>query len=175
MNGKKNKKNDNHLYRVKYYQNIMETSTKVYLTNNEMDLFDPNFRYQINKLQFRKATKKGRITTIIDNLDEFCAGLEIPSNVLLSVIGRELSTRTSTDAIQCTHSLQGDIDIKNINTVVYTFIQSFVLCVNCGNPEVILRAKKSTNKIKQTCKACGNIQYLTCSNVDHVARLLLNC
>lgn len=152
----------------------METSTKVYLTNNEMDLFDPNFRYQINKLRFRKATKKGRITTIIENLDEFCAGLEIPSNVLLSVIGRELATRTSTDATQCTHSLQGDVDVKRINVVVYTFIQSFVLCVNCSNPEVILRAKK--DKIKQTCKACGNIQYLICPNVDHVARLLLaNC
>jgi translation initiation factor 2 beta subunit (eIF-2beta)/eIF-5 len=148
----------------------METSSKVYLTNNEMDLYDPNFRYQINKLQYRKATKKGRVTTIIDNLDEFCLGLDVPSNVLLSVIGRELSTRTSTGHV---HSLQGEFDAKTINVVVYTFIQSFVLCVNCGNPEVILRAKKATNKIKQTCKACGSNQYLMCPNVDHVARLLI--
>ena len=73
------------------------------------------------------------------------------------MLGKELSCKSGINKTQ-QYYLQGQYSNSQIKSIVYDFIQQYLLCVNCDKPEIMLKCKN--NKIKQTCKACGSNVYL---------------
>jgi translation initiation factor 2 beta subunit (eIF-2beta)/eIF-5 len=66
--------------------------------------------------------------------------------------------------------LIGKYTEKEIKTIVYNFIQKYLLCVLCDKPEVIL--KYTNDKIKQKCKACGNKCFINNNNDDDIIQII---
>ena len=135
----------------------MEHNNKLYLTSNKDVLFDEHYRYQISTLQISLALKKGTYITILDNYDDFCNELIFDKNLLIKVIGKSLSCKSGINKYNNAY-LQGQYAIQDIKNIVYSFIQNYLLCINCDKPEIKLKYKN--NKIKQKCGACGNNVYL---------------
>lgn len=132
----------------------MEHNNKLYLTSDENILFDNHYRYQISIL------KKGTYITLLDNFEKFCDELIFDKKILIKIIGKRLSCKSGIDKMG-RYYLQGNYSIIQIKDIIHTFIQNYLLCINCDKPEVNLKYKN--NKIKQKCKACGNNTYLNCN------------
>jgi translation initiation factor 2 beta subunit (eIF-2beta)/eIF-5 len=135
----------------------MEHNNKLYLTSDNSILFDDHYRYQMSTLQISLALKKGTYITIIDNYNDFCDELIFDKNLLIKVIGKSLSCKSGIDKHNNAY-LQGQYAFQDIKNIVYSFIQNYLLCINCDKPEI--RLKYKNNKIKQKCRACGNNSYL---------------
>jgi len=135
----------------------MEHNNKLYLTSDNSVLFDDHYRYQMSTLQISLALKKGTYITIIDNYNDFCDELIFDKNLLIKVIGKSLSCKSGIDKHNNAY-LQGQYAFQDIKNIVYSFIQNYLLCINCDKPEI--RLKYKNNKIKQKCRACGNNSYL---------------
>ncbi len=140
----------------------MEQYGKLYLTSDESVLLDTNYRYIICIMEYKKINKKGTLITILDNFIKFCQQLEFNKDILIKIIGKELSCKTGIDKNTNLYYLQGDFMPNQVNSILYNFIQKYLLCVKCDKPEVLLKCKNE--KIKQKCKACGNKCYL--ENID---------
>jgi translation initiation factor 2 subunit 2 len=111
----------------------------------------------MSTLQISLALKKGTYITIIDNYNDFCDELIFDKNLLIKVIGKSLSCKSGIDKHNNAY-LQGQYAFQDIKNIVYSFIQNYLLCINCDKPEI--RLKYKNNKIKQKCRACGNNSYL---------------
>lgn len=135
----------------------MEHNNRLYLTSDNSVLFDDHYRYQMSTLQISLALKKGTYITIIDNYNDFCDELIFDKNLLIKVIGKSLSCKSGIDKHNNAY-LQGQYAFQDIKNIVYSFIQNYLLCINCDKPEI--RLKYKNNKIKQKCRACGNNSYL---------------
>lgn len=144
----------------------MESNGHLYLTNNENTLFDPNYRYQIQPIEIHSATKKGTRITVLSNLNKFSNDLQFDKIALLSILAKKLSCRSGFDKTTKDGYLVGEYTPAQIKSILYCFIQKYLLCAQCGTPESAIKCveKASGNKIKQKCKACGNKCYL--ENVD---------
>ena len=78
-------------------------------------------------------------------------------DLLIKIIGKTLSCRSGVDK-SGHYYLHGEYAAEHVKTVVYTFIQKYLLCSSCDKPEVNLKYKNG--KIKQKCRACGSNVYL---------------
>jgi translation initiation factor 2 beta subunit (eIF-2beta)/eIF-5 len=135
----------------------MEHKGKLYLTKDEMVLMDDHYRYKCVVLETAHANKKGTMVTMLLNWEVFCRGVQFDKTVLLRIVGKKLKCRTTSDK-NGLYYLQGQYNEQVVKTVVYEFIQFFLLCDACGKPEVQLKCKK--HGVKQRCRACGHNAYL---------------
>lgn len=148
----------------------MEHNGKLYLTSDEATLFDTHYRYQISTLQTSIILNKGTYIVILDNFEKFCKELMFDAQLLIKIIGKELSCKSGINKTK-QYYLQGQYTTNQITQIVYDFIQNYLLCVACDKPEINLKYKNG--KIKQKCRACGNNVYL--ENVkEEIVNILKN-
>jgi translation initiation factor 5 len=132
----------------------MESENHIYLASNEEILFDFNYRYKIIKPTFETMNKKGKILTILSNLEIFSQQLEFDVNILLKIISLFLSCESGIVKETNMYYLKGKYDSELIIVIICNFIKKYLLCKECDKPEVELKTNK--NEIKQICKACGH-------------------
>jgi translation initiation factor 5 len=130
--------------------------SKLYLTRDESQLFDFNYRYKITPMILKLLSVKGTQTIILDNFSQFCEELIFDKNILIKIIGKHISCKSGVDKmdryyLQCTH------DSDYIKEIVYTFIRKYLLCTKCGLPEIDWTIKEKTCKFVQKCRACDNL------------------
>ena len=135
----------------------MEHNGKLYLTRDETVLFDNYYRYQISTIQTSVIFNKGTYIVILDNFEMFCKELMFDTQLLIKIIGKELSCKSGINKMN-KYYLQGQYTNIKIKQIIYDFIQNYLLCISCDKPEINLKYKN--NKIKQKCRACGNNIYL---------------
>ena len=133
----------------------MEATGQLYLTSDMNVTLDANYRYKVALPEFAFVKKKGTMNTIFVNITAFAKSIEIEPTILIKIIGKKLSTRSTLSGIQGQH------DTNIIKNIIYTFIQDFLLCKSCDKPEVKLKVSSSDKtRLKQKCKACGNKTYI---------------
>lgn len=137
----------------------MLSNNKMYLCSDESVTYDPNYRYKIDAPQFELRKKKGANITCFTNSETFSTAIEMDQLLLIKLIGSELSCHSSIDKdIKC-GVFKGVFETEQINNIVSTIIQNYLLCQACDKPEVILYKKK--HKLRQKCKACGEKNYIS--------------
>ena len=135
----------------------MEHNNKLYLTSNDIVLFDNHYRYQISTIQTSVMLKKGTYIVILDNFETFCKELMFDTHLLIKIIGKELSCKSGINKMK-QYYLQGHYTDIQIKQIIYDFIQKYLLCIACDKPEINLKYKNG--KVKQKCRSCGNSIYL---------------
>ena len=150
----------------------MEHAKYIYLTSNEEVLMDENYRYKICKPMYKLLTKKGKLITTFENLNEFSKQLHITPKVLIKVLIKVLHCASG-------HNEQvgyfvGQFNAYQINMHLCQFIQSYWLCYLCSTPEVIMTTSKNNKRLKHKCKACGGKRYIDNNNDDKCYNVLLH-
>jgi translation initiation factor 2 beta subunit (eIF-2beta)/eIF-5 len=69
--------------------------------------------------------------------------------MLMSFISAALGTSVNFNVIRGKH------DLSVLGAKLSVFIDDYVLCSDCTNPETYLTLNTAGTKIKVTCKACG--------------------
>ncbi|KAJ6623947.1 domain found in IF2B/IF5-domain-containing protein [Mycena sp. CBHHK59/15] len=105
-----------------------------------------------------KIEGKGNgIKTVLPNMSDVARALSRPPSYTTKFFGCELGAQTSCDEKNERYIVNGAHDANRLRELLDGFIDKFVLCKSCKNPEtelVILKVGR-TEDIIRDCKACG--------------------
>ena len=102
-----------------------------------------------------KIEGKGNgIKTVLPNMSDVARALSRPPTYPTKFFGCELGAQTSFDEKNDRYIVNGAHDATKLRELLDGFIDKFVLCKACKNPETDLIITK-TEEIIRDCKACG--------------------
>jgi translation initiation factor 5 len=105
-----------------------------------------------------KIEGKGNgIKTVVPNMSDVARALSRPPTYTTKFFGCELGAQTSFDEKNDRYIVNGAHDATRLRELLDVFIEKFVLCKACKNPEtelIITKAGRIENIIRD-CKACG--------------------
>ncbi|KAI0224874.1 eukaryotic translation initiation factor 5 [Massospora cicadina] len=115
---------------------------------------DPFYRYKMPKLIAKVEGKGNGIKTVIPNMGEIAKSLSRPASYPTKFFGCELGAQVKSEAKNERYIVNGSHDAEKLQTLLDSFIEKFVLCKECRNPETDLFIQKDQTIIRD-CKACG--------------------
>jgi translation initiation factor 5 len=123
------------------------------LVNVRRDVSDAFYRYKMERLQTKIEGKGNGIKTVIVNLPSVAQSLARPGAHVIKFFGFELGAQTNMDPKDDRWIINGAHDAAKLQDHLDGFINKFVLCKKCKNPETDVVIKDG--RILLDCKACG--------------------
>lgn len=123
------------------------------LVNVRRDVTDSFYRYKMERLQTKIEGKGNGIKTVVVNLSSVAQSLARPGSYLIKYFGFELGAQTNIDPPDDRWIINGAHDSAKLQDYLDGFINKFVLCKKCKNPETDVQIKDE--RITLDCKACG--------------------
>lgn len=121
--------------------------------NVRRDVTDAFYRYKMERLQTKIEGKGNGIKTVVVNLSSIAQSLSRPPSYLIKYFGFELGAQTNIDPPDDRWIINGAHDAFKLQDYLDGFINKFVLCKKCKNPETDVVIKD--DRILLDCKACG--------------------
>lgn len=121
--------------------------------NIRRDVDDKFYRYKMPALQTKIEGKGNGIKTVIPNMDDIAKALSRPPTYPTKFFGCELGAQTS--FANDRYLVNGQHQADRLRELLDTFIDKFVLCAACKNPETVLIIDPKKEEITRDCKACG--------------------
>ncbi|KAL8370395.1 hypothetical protein RB595_000663 [Gaeumannomyces hyphopodioides] len=121
--------------------------------NVRRDVTDVFYRYKMERLQTKIEGKGNGIKTVVVNLSNVAQQLARPGSYLIKYFGFELGAQTNLDPADDRWIINGAHDAGKLQDYLDGFINKFVLCKKCKNPETEVNIKDG--HIILDCKACG--------------------
>jgi len=132
--------------------------------NIRRDVKDSFYRYKMPKIVAKIEGKGNGIKTVIPNMSDIAKALSRPPTYPTKYFGFELGAQVKCEEKNDRYIINGQHESKKLQDLLDGFIDKFVLCAHCKNPETDLIINKSG--IIRDCKACGKR-----SEVDHKHKL----
>lgn len=109
-------------------------------------------RYQMALIQVKVETNY----TKLSNLEEVGKDLARSAELLLKFFGSEIGCQTMIKRGE--YYLAGEYNSQQLQDHLDKFIESYILCQKCNNPETVFETagKKKVEKAALACAACGN-------------------
>jgi len=123
------------------------------LINVRRDVTDAFYRYKMERLLTKIEGKGNGIKTVVVNLSSVAQSLARPGAHLIKYFGFELGAQTNIDPPDDRWIINGAHDSAKLQDYLDGFINKFVLCKKCKNPETEVVIKDG--HIVLDCKACG--------------------
>jgi translation initiation factor 5 len=95
------------------------------------------------------------IKTVISNMEQIAKALDRPPSYSCKYFGIELGAQATSDEKTSRYVITGAHDQDKLQNTLDGFIDKFVLCTSCKNPETELHFSKDAF-INKNCKACGH-------------------
>ncbi|KAL6862049.1 domain found in IF2B/IF5 domain-containing protein [Trichoderma novae-zelandiae] len=123
------------------------------LVNVRRDVSDAFYRYKMERIQTKIEGKGNGIKTVVVNLPSVAQSLARPGSYVIKYFGFELGAQTNIDPKDDRWIINGAHDAAKLQDHLDGFINKFVLCKKCKNPETDVVIKD--DHIVLDCKACG--------------------
>ena len=125
------------------------------MINIRRDVDDVFYRYKMHPIQSKIEGKGNGIKTVIPNILDVAHDLGRPPIYLTKFFGFELGAQAKVvgDGPTQRHIVNGAHDKEKLQDLLDVFINKFVLCGECKNPETALIIKNQ--HVLRECKACG--------------------
>lgn len=120
---------------------------------------DPGYRYMMRRIS---TISLDNGLTKFTNLDQVSFDIKRPKNIILKWFGLKKSAKI----VESEDSIKTTIDNTEALEILYEFINEFVSCKNCGDPQLNHEIDYSgkDNILKFKCIACGNYSYPSIEN-----------
>lgn len=118
------------------------------------DNTDPFYRYKMPPIQSKIEGRGNGIKTAVVNTSEVARALGRPATYIIKYFGFELGAQTSMNEGTDRYLVNGVHDAPKLQDYLDGFINKFVLCGSCKNPETDIIITKDDDLIRD-CKACG--------------------
>ncbi|CAK5268458.1 unnamed protein product [Mycena citricolor] len=125
--------------------------------NIRRDVDDKFYRYRMPILLTKIEGKGNGIKTVLPNMADVARALSRPPSYTTKFFGSELGAQTSVDEKNDKYIVNGAHQADRLRELLDGFIEKFVLCKSCKNPEtelIILKSGRQEDIIRD-CKACG--------------------
>ncbi|KAI8641411.1 eukaryotic translation initiation factor 5 [Parasitella parasitica] len=123
------------------------------IINVRRNVDDPFYRYKMHSLAIKVEGKGNGIKTVITNMAEVARQLSRPPSYPTKFFGCELGAQVTIEDKKERYIVNGDHDASKLQDTLDGFINKYVLCQSCKNPETDIIVKN--NAILMDCKACG--------------------
>jgi translation initiation factor 5 len=123
------------------------------LINVRRDVDDAFYRYKMERLQTKIEGKGNGIKTVVVNLSAVAQALARPGSYVIKYFGFELGAQTNIDPADDRWIINGAHESSKLQDHLDGFINKFVLCSGCSNPETEVYIDDGL--IDLDCKACG--------------------
>lgn len=124
------------------------------LVNICRDNGDPFYRYKMPLIISKIEGRGNGIRTAIMNTSDVARALSRPPAYIIKFFGFELGAQTSINEVDDRYHVNGSHDANKLQELLDGFINKFVLCKACKNPETDLIVQKDGSLLRD-CKACG--------------------
>lgn len=114
---------------------------------------DKFYRYKMPRLQVKVEGKGNGIKTVVVNLSTVAQSLARPGGQVVKWFGLDLGAQTNMDPPDDRWIINGAHDGETLQKSLFIFIEKYVLCDDCGNPETDFVIKDEV--VRKDCKACG--------------------
>eukprot|EP00794_Sanderia_malayensis_P020012 gene20012-21973_t len=125
------------------------------MVNVNRKVTDQFYRYKMPKLIAKVEGKGNGIKTVVVNMVDIAKSLNRPPLYPTKFFGCELGANTQFDKKNDRYIVNGSHDADKLQEILDSFIERFVLCPECENPETDLSVQVKKEKINQHCIACG--------------------
>lgn len=125
--------------------------------NVRRDVDDKFYRYKMPLLETKVEGRGNGIKTVIPNMVDIGRALSRPPSYPTKFFGYELGAQTQFDEKNERYIINGKHEADRLREVLDVFIDKFVLCGECKNPETDLAVKGKEGIIRRNCKACGAV------------------
>lgn len=116
---------------------------------------DPFYRYKMHRMI---VTAGKNNITIIDNINEISKDLEREPLLFIKYLKQKLGTNIQMKGDKMI--ISKTITLTELESLLFDFIESYVLCPKCRLPETtIIFDKINKSKVLYNCKACGLKQF----------------
>lgn len=137
-------------------------------TNINPNIVDPHYRYKMPKIIITTPKNKSKKTNL-HNLYQISTSINRDEKILSKYISTELNTNnkitrnndvknSDLDSNTFILTLNGTFSAKQIQSVIFKFIEKYVLCDKCSNPETVYKYKPKDDIFERFCLACGFIE-----------------
>ncbi|GCE96999.1 eukaryotic translation initiation factor 5 [Zygosaccharomyces mellis] len=118
------------------------------------DNHDPFYRYKMPPIQAKVEGRGNGIKTAVLNVSDIARALNRSVTYIVKYFGFELGAQTSIMIDADRYLVNGVHEPAKLQDVLDGFINKFVLCGSCKNPETEIAITKD-NDLARDCKACG--------------------
>jgi len=136
---------------------------------------DPGSRYKVRQLQSQNVGKNKMLKTVLVNILDVSKEMQLPHpSYLVNYLGYELNVTPHFYEKQPPRQqavLSGEHFPDVLSPLVQKFIKEFLLCTNCGLPELLHAVKGK--KITARCRSCGTTQDIVINN-EKFHRFVIN-
>ncbi|SCV02864.1 LAMI_0H03598g1_1 [Lachancea mirantina] len=115
---------------------------------------DPFYRYKMPPIQAKVEGRGNGIKTAVLNVSDVAHALNRPTPYIIKYFGFELGAQTSISVDKDRYLVNGAHEPAKLQDVLDGFINKFVLCGSCKNPETEIVITKNGFLVRD-CKACG--------------------
>ena len=119
-----------------------------YVNIGEVHENDGYYRYKMPSIEIAIEGKGNGIKTRIVNIEDISYALQRPSRIIMKFYSLYLGT-----CVQDKGILRGFHTKDELTNTLNAFINTYVLCKTCTNPETTLKLKNDI--LRASCKACG--------------------
>jgi len=117
---------------------------------------DQFYRYKMPKLQAKVEGKGNGIKTVIVNMVDIAKAIYRPPGYPTKFFGCELGAQTQIDKKNDRFIVNGSHSAEKLQEILQSFVEKFVLCNECDNPETTFIVQPKKEKITSVCTACGH-------------------
>ncbi|GAA5945579.1 hypothetical protein JCM3775_000529 [Rhodotorula graminis] len=125
------------------------------VVNVRRDVKDKFYRYKMPLLLTKIEGKGNGIKTVFPNMADVARALNRPASYPTKFFGCELGAQATFNDDTERYIVNGAHDQDRMRDLLDSFINKFVLCGSCKNPETELLVSKD-DWITADCKACGH-------------------
>jgi len=126
------------------------------MVNVNRKVTDQFYRYKMPKLIAKVEGKGNGIKTVIVNMVDIAKALYRPPAYPTKFFGCELGAQTQIDKKNDRFIVNGSHTGDKLQEILDSFIEKFVLCEECDNPETTFVVQPKKEKITSVCTACGH-------------------
>ncbi|KAF8323394.1 hypothetical protein DL93DRAFT_2123841 [Clavulina sp. PMI_390] len=125
------------------------------IVNVRRDVDDKFYRYKMPELLTKIEGKGNGIKTVLPNISDVSKSLSRPPSYATKFFGCELGAQTPMDEKNDRYIVNGAHEASRLRELLDVYIDKFVLCGSCKNPETDLILVTKEEYIYRDCKACG--------------------
>ena len=118
---------------------------------------DPFYRYKMPAVMLKHEGKNTRIRTVFVNITDIAKSLYRSPKYVLKFLSTTLGVQMLIDC-DSRYILKGHHKKEDIQDLISKFLNKYVLCTGCSNPETYLRL--ASKKVRLVCIACGHSSIL---------------
>lgn len=126
------------------------------MVNVNRKVTDQFYRYKMPKIIAKVEGKGNGIKTVIVNMVDIARAIYRPAAYPTKFFGCELGAQTQIDKKNDRYIVNGSHNGEKLQEILDIFIEKFVLCDECDNPETTFIVQPKKEKITSVCSACGH-------------------